>query len=58
LVKAEDIEKAIKQLMEPENEIRLKVKDMKEKSRLTRKEGGSSYNSVGHFIEQVMDITN
>lgn len=44
--------------MEPENEIRLKVKDMKEKSRLVLKEGGSSYNSVGHFIEQVMDKTN
>ncbi|KAG5596308.1 hypothetical protein H5410_037540 [Solanum commersonii] len=55
IVKAEEIEKAIKQLMEPENEIRLKVKDMKEKSRLALKEGGSSYNSVGHFIEQVMD---
>ncbi|KAK4713873.1 hypothetical protein R3W88_019780 [Solanum pinnatisectum] len=58
IVKAEEIEKAIKQLMEPENEIRLKVKDMKEKSRLTLKEGGSSYNSIGHFIEQVMDKTN
>lgn len=55
IIKAEEIEKAIKQLMEPENEIRLKVKDMKEKSRLALKEGGSSYNSVGHFIEQVMD---
>ncbi|KAH0653234.1 hypothetical protein KY289_030912 [Solanum tuberosum] len=55
IVKAEEIEKAIKQLMEPENEMRLKVKDMKEKSRLALKQGGSSYNSVGHFIEQVMD---
>ncbi|XP_006353724.1 UDP-glucose flavonoid 3-O-glucosyltransferase 6-like [Solanum tuberosum] len=57
IVKAEEIEKAIKQLIDPENEIRLKVKDMKEKSRLALKECGSSYNSVGHFIEQVMDKT-
>ncbi|XP_059284653.1 anthocyanidin 3-O-glucosyltransferase 2-like [Lycium ferocissimum] len=57
IVKTEMIEKAIRQLMEPENEIRVKVKDMKEKSRLALKEGGSSYTSVGRFIKQVMDKT-
>ncbi|KAK4342403.1 hypothetical protein RND71_038219 [Anisodus tanguticus] len=51
----EEIEKAIKQMIEPENEIRLEVKDMKEKSRLVLMEGGSSYTSIGHFIEQVME---
>ncbi|XP_009782109.1 UDP-glucose flavonoid 3-O-glucosyltransferase 6-like [Nicotiana sylvestris] len=54
IIKAEKIKSAIRQLMEPENEIRMKVKDMKEKSRLALKEGGSSYTSVGRFIEQVM----
>lgn len=54
VIKAEEIEKAIRQLMDPENGIRMKVKDMKEKSRLALKEGGSSYTSVGRFIEQVM----
>ncbi|KAH0650680.1 hypothetical protein KY290_031538 [Solanum tuberosum] len=54
VIKAEEIEKAIRHLMDPENGIRLKVKDMKEKTRLALKEGGSSYNSVGRFIEQVM----
>jgi len=53
VIKAEEIEKAIRHLMDPENGIRLKVKDMKEKSILALKEGGSSYNSVGRFIEQV-----
>ncbi|KAG5596307.1 hypothetical protein H5410_037539 [Solanum commersonii] len=53
VIKAEEIEKAIRHLMDPENGIWLKVKDMKEKSRLALKEGGSSYNSVGRFIEQV-----
>ncbi|KAJ8543406.1 hypothetical protein K7X08_005929 [Anisodus acutangulus] len=54
IIKAEKIQKAIGKLMEPENGIRMKVKDMKEKSRLALQEGGSSYTSVGHFIEQVM----
>ncbi|WMV38607.1 hypothetical protein MTR67_031992 [Solanum verrucosum] len=53
VIKAEEIEKAIRHLMDPENGIRLKVKDMKENSILALKEGGSSYNSVGSFIEQV-----
>uniref|UniRef100_M1DGJ2 Glucosyltransferase n=1 Tax=Solanum tuberosum TaxID=4113 RepID=M1DGJ2_SOLTU len=54
VIKAEEIEKAIGHLKDPENGIRLKVKDMKEKSRLALKEGASSYNSVGRLIEQVM----
>ncbi|MCE2055668.1 hypothetical protein HAX54_043136 [Datura stramonium] len=54
VIKAEEIKKAIRQLIEPENGIRKKVKHMKEESRLALKEGGSSYTSVGRFIEQVM----
>ncbi|PHT42707.1 hypothetical protein CQW23_16732 [Capsicum baccatum] len=51
--KVEKIEKEIKQLIEPGSEIRMKVRDMKKMSRFAVMEGGSSYDSVGHFIEQV-----
>ncbi|KAM3235985.1 UDP-glycosyltransferase 71E1-like [Capsicum annuum] len=53
VIKAEDIEKAIRQLMDPENEIRTKVKDMKEKSRLALEEGGSSYTSVDVLLSRL-----
>ncbi|KAF3625454.1 hypothetical protein FXO38_06636 [Capsicum annuum] len=53
--KVEKIEKEIKQLIELGSEIRMKVRDMKKMSRFAVMEGDSSYNSVGHFIEQVHD---
>nr|XP_027127793.1 anthocyanidin 3-O-glucosyltransferase 2-like [Coffea arabica] len=49
------IERGIKHLMDPENEIREKVKEMKEKSRLAPNEGGSSYSSMKCFLEDVID---
>ncbi|KAM3301356.1 hypothetical protein P3S67_015858 [Capsicum chacoense] len=55
--KVEKIDKGIKQPIEPGSEIRMKVRDMKKMSKFAVMEGGSSYNSVGHFIEQVMDKT-
>ncbi|KAL2245882.1 UNVERIFIED_CONTAM: UDP-glucose flavonoid 3-O-glucosyltransferase 6 [Sesamum indicum] len=54
IVGAETIEKAIKQLMNPENEIRVKMKALKEKSRMALMEGGSSYNYLKCFVENVM----
>ncbi|PHU11981.1 hypothetical protein BC332_18911 [Capsicum chinense] len=54
--KVEKIEKEIKQLIELDSEIRMKVRDMKKISRFAVMEGDSSYNSVGHFIEQVASI--
>ncbi|KAL1823214.1 hypothetical protein ACET3Z_009992 [Daucus carota] len=55
LVTAEEIERGIRCLMEEEGEVREKVKMMKDICRKATAEGGSSYNSLGHFIEDVLD---
>ncbi|KAK4437422.1 UDP-glucose flavonoid 3-O-glucosyltransferase 6 [Sesamum alatum] len=55
IVSAETIEKAIKQLMDLENGIRVKMVVLKEKSRMALMEGGSSYNYLKRFIENVKD---
>ncbi|KAL0444535.1 UNVERIFIED_CONTAM: UDP-glucose flavonoid 3-O-glucosyltransferase 6 [Sesamum latifolium] len=55
IVGAETIEKAIKLLMEPENGIRVKLRALKEKSRMALMEGGSSHNYLKRFIEDVTD---
>ncbi|PIN22180.1 UDP-glucuronosyl and UDP-glucosyl transferase [Handroanthus impetiginosus] len=55
VVGAETIENAIKQLMDPENGIRGKVRALKEKSRKVTMEGGSSYDFLRHFIDNVMN---
>nr|AKA44601.1 UGTPg42 [Panax ginseng] len=54
VVTADEIEKGIKCLMNAESEMRKKVKEMKEKSRMAMVDGGSSHISLGHFIEDVM----
>ncbi|KAJ0028651.1 hypothetical protein Pint_36634 [Pistacia integerrima] len=54
IVKSREIEKGIKKLMEDENERRTRVKEMSEKSRKTIMEGGSSFTSLGCFIDDVM----
>ncbi|XP_027175237.1 UDP-glycosyltransferase 71K1-like [Coffea eugenioides] len=53
LVMAEEIEKAIRCLMDSENPIRGRVKEMKEMSRKAIQNGGSSFISVGRFIEDI-----
>ncbi|KAL8126194.1 anthocyanidin 3-O-glucosyltransferase 2-like [Apium graveolens] len=55
LVKAEEIERGISCLMDEESEIRKKVKEMKDICRKAITDGGSSYNSTGQFIEDLMD---
>ncbi|XP_027062814.2 UDP-glycosyltransferase 71E1-like [Coffea arabica] len=55
ILSADVIERGIKHLMDPENEIREKVKEMKEKSRLAPNEGGSSFSSLRRFLEDVAD---
>ncbi|XP_071905975.1 UDP-glucose flavonoid 3-O-glucosyltransferase 6-like [Coffea arabica] len=55
ILSADVIERGIKHLMDPENEIREKVKQMKEKSRLAPNEGGSSFSSLRLFLEDVAD---
>ncbi|XP_027172749.1 anthocyanidin 3-O-glucosyltransferase 2-like [Coffea eugenioides] len=55
ILSADVIERGIKHLMDPEKEIKEKVKEMKEKSRLAPNEGGSSYGSLKLFLEDVID---
>lgn len=55
LVKAEEIERGIRCLMDEESEMRKKVKEMKDMCRKASAEGGSSYNSAGQFIEDLMN---
>nr|QBQ64831.1 UDP-glycosyltransferase [Cyclocarya paliurus] len=54
LVMAEEIEKAVKRLMEADSEVRKRVKEMSEKSRKAVIEGGSSYASIGRLTEVMM----
>ncbi|KAH7844368.1 hypothetical protein Vadar_027234 [Vaccinium darrowii] len=57
LVTADEIENGIRKLMENEDKtnegIRQKVNEMSEKCKIAVKEGGSSYNFIGRFIEDV-----
>ncbi|KAL6976016.1 hydroquinone glucosyltransferase [Sarracenia purpurea var. burkii] len=57
IVTAAEIEDGIRRLMggDTSTEIKKKVKEMSEKSRITVVEGGSSYNSLGRFIDDVMN---
>ena len=53
LVVAEEIEKAIRCLMDTENPTRKRVQEMKEMSRKAIENGGSSFISLGRFIEDM-----
>ncbi|KAH7843825.1 hypothetical protein Vadar_021143 [Vaccinium darrowii] len=59
LVTADEIENGIRKLMENEDKstegIKNKVQEMSEKSKIAVKEGGSSYDSIGGFIEDAMN---
>ncbi|EYU42864.1 hypothetical protein ABFS82_13G011900 [Erythranthe guttata] len=55
IVSADVIEGAIGRLMDPENEARVRVEVLKEKSRIALMEGGSSYNFLGDLIADIMD---
>ncbi|XVF71132.1 hypothetical protein PTKIN_Ptkin12aG0011300 [Pterospermum kingtungense] len=55
IVKTEKIEKGIKHLMEQDNDVRRRVKEMSEKSRKTLIKGGSSRSMLCCFINHVMD---
>ncbi|KAL8474214.1 hypothetical protein ACS0TY_030874 [Phlomoides rotata] len=57
IVGGEKIKKAIKALMDRENEIRVKVNKLKERSRKALVEGGSSFNFFGSLIEDIMNDT-
>lgn len=51
IVGAEKIEKAIRELMDMDNGIRVKVKAMSDKSRVTYEEGGSSKDFLGRLVQ-------
>ncbi|KAI7739120.1 hypothetical protein M8C21_001222, partial [Ambrosia artemisiifolia] len=57
MVTEEEIEEGIRKLMS-DGEMRKKVKDIKDKSRAAVVEGGSSYATIGKFIDHVMNVTN
>lgn len=50
LVMANEIEKAVRSLMDGESRIRKKVEEMAEIGRKSLMDGGSSFNSIGQFI--------
>ncbi|KAJ7964158.1 Glycosyltransferase [Quillaja saponaria] len=54
LVMADEIEKAVKHLMDFDCEVRKKVKEMGEMARKAVLRGGSSFNAIGQFIEDVI----
>ncbi|KAJ0027612.1 hypothetical protein Pint_36647 [Pistacia integerrima] len=54
IVRSREIEKGINKLMEDENGIRKRVKETSEKSKKAMMEGGSSFTSLGCFIDDVM----
>ncbi|KAM5580180.1 putative UDP-glucose flavonoid 3-O-glucosyltransferase 3 [Rosa sericea] len=53
LVSAKEIERGIREVMELDSDIRKRVKEMSEKSKKALMDGGSSYSSLGHFIDQI-----
>ncbi|KAL1812737.1 hypothetical protein ACET3Z_022802 [Daucus carota] len=55
VVSAEEIERGIRRVMDGESEMRKKMKEMKEACRKATQLGGSSYTSLGKFIQ---DVTN
>ncbi|PNX91884.1 UDP-glucose flavonoid 3-O-glucosyltransferase 6-like protein [Trifolium pratense] len=55
LLTADKIEGGIRNVLEKDGEVRKKVKEMSEKSRKTLLEGGSSYNYLGHLIDNIMN---
>lgn len=54
LVMADEIERAVRCVMEHDNPVRMKVKEIGQKSREALLEGGSSFNSLGCFIENML----
>lgn len=56
LVSAEEVERGIKRLMTKDCEVRAKVKSMRETSRMALMENGSSCESLGSLVEELITI--
>ncbi|KAJ0028524.1 hypothetical protein Pint_36680 [Pistacia integerrima] len=54
VVVADEIAGAIKCVMESDNEVRKRVKEKSERSRLAVMEGGSSYVAFGDLIDDIL----
>ncbi|KAG5242341.1 anthocyanidin O-glucosyltransferase [Salix suchowensis] len=54
IVSSDDIEKAIKHVMEEDSEVRKKVKEMSRISEKSLKNGGSSFSSLGRLIDDMI----
>ncbi|KAJ4980812.1 hypothetical protein NE237_031649 [Protea cynaroides] len=55
LARTEEMERAIGCLMDSDCAVRKKVKETNEKSRMAMMDGGSSFNSLGSLIQDLMD---
>ncbi|KAJ8770501.1 hypothetical protein K2173_017992 [Erythroxylum novogranatense] len=55
IVAADVIERGIKSVMEGDNEVRKRVKEMSKKCRQALMEGGSSHASLGYLIEDIIN---
>ncbi|XP_065852650.1 anthocyanidin 3-O-glucosyltransferase 2-like [Euphorbia lathyris] len=55
IVKAEEIERGIRCVMEQDSKIRKNAREISEKSKMVLMEGGSSISALNRFIEDVMD---
>ncbi|VVA27827.1 PREDICTED: anthocyanidin 3-O-glucosyltransferase [Prunus dulcis] len=53
VVSAEEIERGIRRVMEKDSDIRARVKEISEKSKKALTDGGSSYSSLGRFLDQI-----
>ncbi|TKY45641.1 Anthocyanidin 3-O-glucosyltransferase 1 [Spatholobus suberectus] len=53
LVRAEEVEKGVRSLMEGSDEIRRKVKEMSDKCKEALMENGSSYNNLVSLIQEL-----
>ncbi|BFG25774.1 hypothetical protein CerSpe_120480 [Prunus speciosa] len=53
VVSAEEIERGIRQVMEKDSDIRERVKEISEKGKKALTDGGSSYSSLGRFLDQI-----
>nr|BAP90369.1 UDP-glycose: glycosyltransferase UGT71U1 [Fagopyrum esculentum] len=54
VVTANEVESAVRSVMDKDNPVRSKVKEISEVSRLTLLDGGSSFNSIGSFIKNII----
>ncbi|CAL8138502.1 unnamed protein product [Prunus armeniaca] len=53
VVSSEEIERGIRRVMEKDSDIRARVKEISEKSKKALTDGGSSYSSLGRFLDQI-----